>query len=208
MLRVGLTGGICAGKTTVAELFRALQVPIVDADELAHSLVEPGQPALRAIVVRFGDQVLQADGSLNRRLLRDHVFARPTERKALENILHPAIRERTEALLSAFEQAGTPYAVNVVPLLVETGLVTAFDRILVVDVPESLQRERLMIRDGIDAAQAERILATQATRQQRLDAADDIIHNEDSQAVLHDQVQRLHALYGKLARGAPQRKDL
>ncbi|MDH3715517.1 MAG: dephospho-CoA kinase [Gammaproteobacteria bacterium] len=205
MLRVGLTGGICAGKTTVAELFRALQVPIVDADELAHSLVEPGQPALRAIVARFGDKVLQADGSLNRRLLREHVFARPAERKVLESILHPAIREQTETLLAAFEQAGTIYAINVVPLLVESGLTTAFDRILVVDVHESVQRERLMMRDGIDAEQAERILATQATRQQRLDAADDIIHNDDSQATLGDHVQRLHLLYGQLARSASQR---
>lgn len=208
MLRVGLTGGICAGKTTVAELFRALQVPIVDADELAHSLVEPGQPALRAIVTRFGDNVLQADGSLNRRLLREHVFARPTERRALESILHPAIREKTEELLATFELAAKPYAINVVPLLVETGMIAAFDRILIVDVPESVQRERLMLRDGIDATQAGRILATQATRQQRLDAADDIIRNDESPAALHDQVQRLHALYENLARSASQRKDL
>jgi len=205
MLRVGLTGGICAGKTTVTELFRALRVPIVDADELAHTLVEPGQPALQAIIARFGDRVLQADGSLDRQLLREHVFARPDERHALENILHPVIREKTGALLTELERAGTSYAINVVPLLVETGLVSSFDRILVVDVAEDIQLERLMKRDGIDTLQAERIVHTQASRKQRLDAADDVIHNDGETTALRGQVQRLHTSYRELARTSAQR---
>jgi len=205
MLRVGLTGGICAGKTTVTELFRALRIPIVDADELAHALVAPGQPALRAIVARFGDRVLQADGSLNRQLLREHVFAHPDERHALENILHPVIREKTGALLAELERAGTSYAINVVPLLVETGMISSFDRILVVDVAEDIQLERLMKRDGIDAPQAERIVRTQASRKQRLDAADDVIHNDGETAALRGQVQRLHTSYRELARTSAQR---
>jgi len=205
MLRVGLTGGICAGKTTVTEVFRALRIPIVDADELAHALVKPGRPALQAIVARFGDKILQSDGSLNRQLLREHVFSCPEERHALENILHPLIREKTEALLAELEQAGTPYVINVVPLLVEAGLIGNFDRILVVDVAEDIQLERLMKRDGIDASQAECILHTQASRKQRLDAADDVIHNDGETSALSNQVQRLHTSYRELARTSAQR---
>lgn len=205
MLRVGLTGGICAGKTTVANLFHALGVPIVDADELAHALVEPGRPALEQIVQRFGGGVLHPDGSLNRGMLREQVFTDTVERQALEDILHPAIRNRTHALLADYERAGAAYAINVVPLLVETGLVSAFDRILVVDVPEALQRERLMARDGIDAEQAERILRTQATRQQRLDAADDVIRNDRNEDALPGEIERLHHSYRTLARAAAPR---
>lgn len=200
MLRIGLTGGICAGKSTVAEQFRALQVPIVDADELAHALVEPGQPALQAIVARFGDSVLRSDGTLDRPSLRERVFASAEERRALEGILHPAIRARTRALLAALEEDAHAYAINVVPLLVETGLNDAYDRILVVDVPEGVQLERLMKRDGIDATQARRILATQAARRERLAAADDVIRNDGTQDALREQVQRLHAEYTALAR--------
>ncbi|MDH3452076.1 MAG: dephospho-CoA kinase [Gammaproteobacteria bacterium] len=205
MLRVGLTGGICAGKSAVTELFRELQVPVVDADELAHALVEPGQPALQAIVERFGESVLNRDGSLDRQQLREHVFAQPGEREALESILHPAIREKTQALLAEFEQAAAVYAINVVPLLLETGLTDTVDRILVVDAPEDVQLQRLMARDGIDATQAQRILSAQTSRQQRLAVADDIIHNHGSLAALRAQVQQLHASYQQLARGAVQR---
>ena len=208
MLRIGLTGGICAGKSTVAGLFHALGVPIVDADELAHELVRPGMPALQQIVARFGERVLNADGSLDRKLLREHVFADPAERRALEGILHPAIREATRQRLQALEQTATPYAINAVPLLIETGLAGTFDRILVVDVPEQVQKRRLMERDGIDAAQARRILQTQASRKARLDAADDVISNDGSRAQLSAEVQRLHARYLELAAATPGRLGL
>ncbi len=205
MLRVGLTGGICAGKSTVTALFRELDVPIVDADELAHALVAPGQPALRAIVERFGDDVLTSEGALDRQRMRERVFAHAEERKALEAILHPAIRERTRRLLSELEQAGAAYAINVVPLLVEAGLTDTVDRVLVVDVPADVQLQRLMARDGIDATQAQRMLDAQASRQQRLDVADDVIRNDTSLAALRVHVQELHTSYRQRAAGAAPR---
>lgn len=199
MLRVGLTGGICAGKSTVSALFAELEVPIVDADELAHALVEPGQAALQAIVERFGAAVLDQDGSLNRQRMRERIFAQPAERKALENILHPAIRERTRELLQTHERAGAAYAINVVPLLVETGLSDSFDRILLVDVAEDVQLERLMARDNIDVTQAERILSAQASRERRLAIADDVIRNDVTPAELRVRVQELDAAYRQQA---------
>ncbi len=208
MLRVGLTGGICAGKTTVAELFRSLEVPIVDADELAHELVEAGQPALQAITQRFGASVLHADGSLDRKKLRERVFADSAERTALERILHPAIRAATETRMRGFELAAAPYAINVVPLLIETGLQKTFDRILVVDVPEDVQLARLVQRDDIDAVQAERMLQAQASRKERLAAAHDIIRNDRARTDLEADVRRLHACYLRLARTGSRPQEL
>lgn len=194
--RVGLTGGIASGKSLVADEFAALGVPVIDTDAIAREVVEPGEPALAAIVERFGTDMLQADGRLDRRRLRRHVFADAAERRALERILHPVIRERS---LAAAAAADGPYQLLVVPLLVETEFQQLVDRVLVVDCPEALQLERLLARDGEDPEQARRILDAQLPRARRLAMADDVIDNGGSPAATRRQVARLHARYRTLA---------
>src|SRR5690606_20981910 len=166
MLTIGLTGGIASGKSTVAELFAALGVPVIDTDVIAREVVEPGEPGLAAIRDAFGAEVLTPDGRLDRRRLREIVFADAAKRRRLESILHPLIRERTLARLAAVRNA--PYAIVVVPLLVETDFGKLVDRVLVVDVPVDAQLERLASRDGIDRAAAEAMVAAQASRETRL----------------------------------------
>lgn len=196
---VGLTGGIASGKTTVSDAFQALGADIIDADIAARAVVEPGEPALQALVDRFGADILQPDGRLDRAALRQQVFSDPEARKTVESILHPRIRDWLRAQL---ENSPGPYAVLVVPLLVEggrTGLASMVDRILVVDVPEQVQIERLMARDGSDETQAKAILTAQASRQRRLDVADDVIVNSGSPEELTEAVKRLHQRYLKEA---------
>jgi dephospho-CoA kinase len=195
--RVGLTGGIASGKSLVADEFAALGVPVIDTDIVARQVVEPGEPALAQIAERFGSDVLTADGRLDRRRLRDHVFADAAERKALEAILHPVIRERS---LAAAADADGPYQLLVVPLLIETDFRRLVDRILVVDCPESLQLERLLARDGEDPQQARRMMDAQIPRANRLAAADDVIDNSSSRAATRRQVAALHTRYLELAR--------
>ena len=190
--RVGLTGGVASGKTTVAEIFESLGAGIVDTDRIARDVVAPGQPGLEAVRRKFGEAVVRASGELDRRALREVVFADPRARRQLEALLHPRIRVRTQEALA---QLRTPYAVAVVPLLVETGFGALVDRVAVVDCPREIQIERLMNRDGIDLDQAESMLSAQVDRQSRLAAAHDVIDNGGSRASTRRQVQRLHALY-------------
>lgn len=195
-LRIGLTGGIASGKSTVAQRFRELGVPVIDADESSRRVVAPGQPGLEAVVRRFGSRVLTATGELDRRALRELVFADPAKRRDLERLLHPLIRADMEAAARA---AAGPYLVLAIPLLVESGDLERVDRVLVVDTEEALQLERLMARDGSGAEQARAILAAQASRAQRLEAADDVLKNTGTLAELRREVDRLHERYLALA---------
>jgi dephospho-CoA kinase len=192
MLRIGLTGGLASGKSTVAALFAARGAPVLDCDLIARELVEPGQPALAAIVARFGAGMLDAEGRLDRARLRTQVFANPAERTALEAILHPGIRAELRARLATLD---APYAILVIPLLVETGQRDLVDRVLVVDTPEATQVERAMRRDTASREAIGSILAAQVNRAQRRAAADDVIENSCDEQALVDKVRRLHLGY-------------
>lgn len=196
--RVGLTGGIASGKSTVAGMFAALGVPVIDTDVIARDVVAPGTPGLRAVVAAFGPELLLPDGGLDRRRLRSLVFDNPARRQQLESVLHPRILERLEALCAT---TGGPYQVLVIPLLLESGLESRVDRVLVVDCSEDVQRERLMVRDGESAAGAERILSAQLDRQARLGRADDVLVNAGSRAELDSRVRALHVAYLQAASG-------
>ncbi len=193
---VGLTGGIASGKTAVSDRLKALGADIIDADIAARAVVEPGQPALEELVREFGAHIVQEDGTLDRAALRRQVFGDTEARRRLEHILHPRIRDW---LLQRVETSPGPYAVLVVPLLVEGGLVDLVDRVLVVDVPESVQIQRLTARDGSSEEQAKAILAAQASRQQRLARADDVLDNTTSLQELDARVDALHRRYLELA---------
>jgi len=194
--RIGLTGGIASGKSTVANLFAALGVTIVDTDLLAREVVAPGSALLPRIAGHFGADVLQKDGSLDRAALRSRVFANPAERQWLERLTHPAIRELTD---KRCESATSDYVIVAIPLLVETAGAERFDRVLVVDCSPEIQLARLQARDGTTRAEAQRMLAAQATREQRLAVADDVITNDGDLAALREQVEKLHRQYLKLA---------
>lgn len=199
---VGLTGGIASGKSAVADRFIARGVTVVDADVAARAAVEPGQPALTEVVAAFGEGVLRADGRLDRAALRARVFGDDDARRRLEAILHPPIRI---ALHQACIAAGGAYAVVAIPLLVEGGARAAYpwlDRILVVDVPRDVQRARLVQRDGIDVALAERMLDAQASRRERLAIADDVIVNDAPFDRLDAHVAALDARYRAFARSS------
>lgn len=199
---VALTGGIGSGKSTVADEFAKLGATIVDADIIARQVVEPGKPALDAIRLRLGDAILNIDGSLNRTALRQRIFSSPEEKQWLNNLLHPLIHQETQA---QFQSASAPYILWVVPLLVENGLQQRAQRILVVDVDRDTQLERTLARDSISRQQAENILAAQATREQRLAYADDIIDNSRCPSELASQVAGLHRHYLELAASAADR---
>jgi dephospho-CoA kinase len=199
MLRVGLTGGIASGKSTVARLFAALGVPIIDTDELAREVVAPGSPVLTRITARFGERVMKPDGSLDRAALRSLVFADPQARADLEALTHPPI---LEAMRNLARGAGGPYQLLVIPLLVETGLEREVDRVLVVDAHEDVRVRRLQARDGATLDEARALLASQAARETRLAAADDVIVNDGDLHHLRDQVEALHARYVALSRQA------
>ena len=195
--RVALTGGIASGKSAVANLFATHGVPVIDTDVIARKVVEPGQPALAAVVDAFGTGVLAADGRLDRPRLRERIFGDAEARRRLEAILHPAIRDEMERESRA---AGGPYQVLVIPLLVEGGRRDHFDRVLVVDVPEATQIERLVRRDGVSRDQAEAALRAQASRDARLAFADDVIENTGDVAALETRVAKLHGDYLRRAR--------
>jgi len=201
VFRVGLTGGIASGKTTVARLFEALGVPIIDTDVLARQLVAPGTVLLEHIAATFGSGVIAPDGQLDRRTMRNLVFSDPAARAQLESLMHPAIRAAVEARCAS---AAGPYQVLVIPLLVEAGARGyAIDRVLVVDCDEQLQMRRLQARDGSTAEQVRAIFAAQATRDARLQAADDVISNNGDLNALRTQVERLHARYLEAAKARP-----
>jgi dephospho-CoA kinase len=196
-LRIGLTGGIASGKSTVADLFAELGIPVIDTDIVARQIVEPGQPGLKAVIDAFGTDLLSEDGHLDRRRLRNLIFDNPDQRQILEGIVHPLIRARTIELAN---QAGGPYQVLVVPLLIETGFRALVDRVLVVDCPEEQQQARLQRRDDETPERVERIIAAQAHRHERLGAADDILDNSASLEQTRTQVRELHTLYLQLAK--------
>ncbi len=191
-MRVALTGGIASGKSTVAALFAALGVPVIDMDELAREVVAPGSALLAQVIARFGAGVRRSDGSLNRPALRELVFHDAQARRELEAMLHPAILARA-AQLSA--EAAGPYQLIVVPLLAESGAARQYDRVLLVDCDESLQRARLAQRDGSSAALIDAALAAQASRAERLALADDVIRNDGFPAALAPKVRELHRQY-------------
>jgi dephospho-CoA kinase len=195
---LGLTGGIGSGKSAVAEEFGRLGVHWVDADHAARWVVEPGRPALGLIAERFGETVLAADGGLDRAVLRDLVFRDPDQRKWLEQLLHPLIRQEVAEHLA---RASSPYAIMVSPLLVESGQYRQVDRVLVVDVPEALQLERAVRRDQSSETQIRAILEAQASREERLRHADDVLINDRDLAWLKSEVERLHNFYLTLRGG-------
>jgi len=195
---LGLTGGIGSGKSAVVEAFGRLGVHWVDADHAARWVVEPGRPALGAIVDRFGDAVLAADGTLDRAALRATIFRDPAQRQWLEALLHPLIRQEVAEHLA---RATSPYAIMVSPLLVESGQHRQVDRVLVVDVPEALQLERAMRRDASSEAQIRAILAAQLSREARNGHADDLLLNDRDLGWMEREVARLHQFYLTLRGG-------
>jgi dephospho-CoA kinase len=194
--RVALTGGIASGKSTVAELFAAQGVPVIDTDVIARQVVEPGQPALADVVGEFGPEVLDTSGRIDRRRMRERIFGDPEARRRLEAILHPAIR--AEMARQSLAAKG-PYQVLVIPLLTEGGNRDHVDRVLLVDVPEELQVQRLMMRDGVSREQARASLNAQATRAERLALADDVVRNTGRVDDLRQAVADLDAKYRRLA---------
>lgn len=197
---LGLTGGIGSGKSAVAQHFIDLGVHLVDADQAARWVVEPGRPALARIVERFGPQVLQADGTLDRAALRQHVFQDEAQRRWLESLLHPLIFQEIDQYLS---RAESPYAILVSPLLVESGQHRMTQRVLVVDAPEELQLQRSMARDASSEEQIRAILKAQASREERLRHAHDVLLNDRDLAWLKREVERLHDFYLTLRGGQP-----
>ena len=191
-LVVGLTGGIGSGKSTTAAVFESLGIPVIDADQLAHRLVEPGQPALDEIRDTFGEGCITPDGRLDRAFMRQRVFSNNHEKHKLESILHPRIRSRILTWIAGLE---SPYCIVVIPLLLETGQTDLVDRILVVDTSENEQLKRVAARDRLTHNVILAIMDTQADRETRLAAADDIIENSGDMASLEYQVNVLHSYY-------------
>ncbi|NEX19321.1 dephospho-CoA kinase [Thiorhodococcus mannitoliphagus] len=197
MFVVALTGGIGSGKTAVSDQLAKLGAGIIDTDLLSRELTAPGTPTLASIFEVFGKEAALPDGSLNRAYLRARVFQDPDARNQLESILHPAIRA---LMLERLATISAPYVVLVIPLLFETGQQRLADRVLVVDIPEAQQIERVRHRSGLSGPEIERILASQASRQQRLAGADDVIDNSGPPSALAPQVEQFHQGYLRLAK--------
>ncbi|MEC6908466.1 dephospho-CoA kinase [Photobacterium piscicola] len=196
---IGLTGGIGSGKTTVANMFADYGIDLIDADIIAREVVAVGSVGLARITEKFGNRILLSDGNLDRSQLRTVIFSDPQLKNWLNQLLHPLIREK---MLADIERATSPYCLLIVPLMIENNLQTMADRLLVVDVDQQTQIMRTQQRDNVSLEQIKNILAAQASRQQRLDAADDIIcNNGDNQALL-TQVAQLHLHYLALAQAA------
>lgn len=195
---LGLTGGIGSGKSAAAQCFVDLGIHLVDADQAARWVVEPGRPALAQIAEHFGQSVLLADGTLDRAALRELIFQEPQQRVWLEGLLHPLIREEIRAYLA---RAESPYAILVSPLLLETTQHQMVQRVLVIDVPEAVQIQRTLLRDQTNEAQVRAILNAQASREERLSRADDVIVNDRDPAWLRSEVERLHHFYLTLRGG-------
>jgi dephospho-CoA kinase len=193
---VALTGGIASGKSTVSGLFEELGVPVIDTDVIARELVEPGQPLLSSIVATLGQELLDAYGRLKRKKLRNLIFSSRDKRLQLEALMHPAIAEEARRRIGELDGG---YCLLVIPLLAEKGGYAGVDRVLVVNVDPAIQIQRLKIRDGASKKQARLILAAQATPEQRLAIADDVIENSGEIAVLREKVQELHRLYSSLS---------
>jgi dephospho-CoA kinase len=205
-LRIGLTGGIASGKSTVSQRFTELGIDVIDADVASRTVVEPGKPGLAHIVERFGPGVLDASGRLDRQALRTVIFNDSASRQALDAILHPLIRIEMER--QAAEAKG-PYVVMAIPLLVEGGNAhKRVDRVLVVDADEALQIQRVQMRDSASSEHARAILASQASREARLAAADDVLLNTGTVAELRQAVDRLHEQYLHLSQTSPSTGQL
>ncbi len=196
MLKVGLTGGIGCGKSTVAKIFADLNIPVLDADEIAHRLVEKGQPALTQIQQEFGTDILTPDGSLNRQNLREIVFSDLKQKQKLESILHPLIYKTLQVEL---EQLNAPYCIISIPLLFETNMTDIVDRILVIDCPIEIQIERVKIRDNLTTERIQSIINNQVPRAYRKARAEDLIDNSTTDSRLAEQVKKLHNLYLSLS---------
>ena len=197
---VGLTGGIGSGKSAAAAEFERLGASVVDTDAIAHELTQAGGPAIPAIQELFGSEVIGASGAMDRKKMRDRVFADPAAKKALEALLHPLIRDESRRRI---ERARGPYVIHVVPLLIESpDYRSRVDRVLVIDAPEELQVERVRLRSGHSEAEVRTIVSAQATRAQRLAAADDVIENRGTIDALREQVAALHRKYLELGRAA------
>ena len=196
MLRIGLTGGIGSGKSTVAALFATRGVPVIDTDEIAHRLSQPGQAAFDEIVRDFGQGILDENRRIDRNRLRERVFDNDDERRRLETILHPHIRAAAQDKLT---ELSAPYCILVVPLLIESGFQDLTDRILVVDAHENMQIQRTAARSGMSEAEIRKIMSAQASRAQRLQKADDVIDNNSDRKKLEAEVERIHQWYLSLA---------
>ena len=192
MFVIGLTGGIGSGKSTVASIFVNLGIEVINADQLARDVVEPGSPALVTIVERYGEYILQEDGSLNRSQLREIVFADANEREWLEQLTHPLIAQLIKDQLRA---VSSPYAILESPLLIETDQKELVDRILVIDIVEETQLQRTLARDDSTEATIKAIVNSQIPREQRLEAADDIVDNSAKFEATEREVLRLHDQY-------------
>ena len=197
-LTIGLTGGIASGKSLVASLFRRHGVTIIDADEVARQVVAPETTGLSNLVAHFGEGILDSDGGLDRRRMRERIFANASERRQLEGILHPLIYAE---LLRQRDTCTGDYCILMLPILARSGMRGLVDRILLVDAPEELQHSRLVARDGIDGELAASMIATQESRDDRLAMAHDVLVNTGSQAELEPMVTSLHRAYSRLARG-------
>ena len=192
VLKIGLTGGIGSGKSTVCKIFSEFGVPVIDADIIAHSLVRPGMPALEEIAKTFGKELISNDGTLDRKKIRDQIFANDTERKKLEDILHPAVYKEISVQV---ENINSKYCIISIPLLIETDASDTVDRILVIDVPRELQLQRASNRDKTNRSDIESIIDSQISREDRLAAADDIVNNDGNIENLHRQISGLHEYY-------------
>ena len=196
MLKIGLTGGIGCGKSTVARVFEQLKTPVIDADEIAHQLVAIGQPALAQIQQEFGTDVLNPDGSLNRKKLRELIFSDPEQKQKLESILHPLVYQSIQAEL---KQLNTPYCIICIPLLFETNMTRFVDRILVVDCPVETQIERVRKRDKMTRERIQSIIDSQVSRAYRKAQANDLINNSETNDRLAEEVKKLHNFYLSLS---------
>jgi len=197
---VGLTGGIGSGKSAAAAEFERLGASVVDTDAIAHELTQAGAPAIPAIRKLFGPEVMGVSGAMDRKKMRDRVFADPAAKKALEALLHPLIRDESRRRI---ERARGPYVIHVVPLLIESpGCRSRVDRVLVIDAPEELQVERVRLRSGLSEAEVRAIVSAQATRAERLAAADDVIENRGTIDALREQVAALHRKYLEYGKAA------
>jgi len=203
LLVIGLTGGIASGKSTAEKIFVSLGVPVLDADQIARELLTPPSPFIEIVKQHFGHMILNAAGDIDRALLRDTIFESVDARQWLEQLLHPIILERLKIQLSKIDPILTPYCIVTIPLLLESGCCMDFiDRVLVIDVPETLQKARLKSRSGLSNQQIDAILRTQVSRETRLAAADDLLENTRSHASLAKQIKVLGAVYISLGRGA------
>lgn len=196
MLKIGLTGGIASGKSTVSNIFSELGVPVIDADTISHQLVARDKPALDEIKKVFGNKILDKNGELDRNIMRDIIFNNQKAREQLENILHPLVYEEIEKMV---KKLTNPYCIICVPLLLETKAGNKVDRILVIDVPENIQLERAALRDRSNIMDIRKIMDTQVSRQERLDAADDIIINDGDIESLRNRISELNDKYNKLS---------